>query len=174
MEKSEEAQAATTPDPSGETLSTDLMHIRPPGGNLQSEDANDSNIARSESSNTGVVKSSMPAAVFNFVNSIIGAGIIGLPFALNEAGFGGGIFLLVIIAATTNFSVQLIVRRGVQVGKRNYEDLASHVLGKFGYHSVSMAMFIFAYGAMLAYLIIIGEEEHSAANVRGEAAVTFP
>ena len=36
-------------------------------------------------------KAGPAAAVLNFVNSIIGAGIIGLPFALQEAGIIGGL-----------------------------------------------------------------------------------
>lgn len=40
-------------------------------------------------------KSSLFEATINFTNSIVGAGIIGLPFALKQAGFGAGITLLV-------------------------------------------------------------------------------
>jgi sodium-coupled neutral amino acid transporter 11 len=36
-------------------------------------------------------KAGPAGAVLNFVNSIIGAGIIGLPFALREAGVIGGL-----------------------------------------------------------------------------------
>lgn len=113
-------------------------------------------ITRDKSSKAA--KSGTVPAIFNFVNSIIGAGIIGLPFALREAGFVGGVLLILLIAICTNYSVQLIVRRGVEVDKHNYEELAAHNLGRFGYQSVAIFMFIFAYGAMLAYLIIIGEE----------------
>jgi hypothetical protein len=40
-------------------------------------------------------------AVFNMINSIIGAGIIGIPYALNEAGFMMGVALLVVVAVIT-------------------------------------------------------------------------
>ncbi len=72
---------------------------------------------------TGTPTSSIPAAVFNYVNSIIGAGIIGLPFALREAGFGAGALLLVAIAAMTSYSVQLIVQLGVKTNQLDYERL---------------------------------------------------
>ncbi len=38
--------------------------------------------------------SGIPGATMNFVNSIVGAGIIGLPYALYHSGFVLGIFLL--------------------------------------------------------------------------------
>ena len=54
-------------------------------------------IARSSASASTTTdgKSSVPAAVWNYVNSIIGSGIIGLPFALKQAGLGAGLVLLV-------------------------------------------------------------------------------
>ena len=39
--------------------------------------------------------SSVMEASFNFINSIVGAGLIGIPFAFNEAGLGMGLLLLV-------------------------------------------------------------------------------
>ena len=46
-------------------------------------------------------KSTATGAIINFVNSIIGAGIIGLPFALQEAGLIGGLLLIFIVGLAT-------------------------------------------------------------------------
>lgn len=43
-------------------------------------------------------RTGIPGCVFNYTNSIIGAGIIGLPYALSVAGFWYGIILLVFVA----------------------------------------------------------------------------
>lgn len=103
------------------------------------------------------VKSTVPGAVANFVNSIIGAGIIGLPYALQEAGLGAGLVLLLAIAAMTVYSVQAIVRLGVSVGKRDYEALCEHAFGPAGFYAITVAMFLFAVGAMIGYLVILGD-----------------
>ena len=52
-------------------------------------------------SNAGVIdgKSSKAGAIFNFVNSIIGAGIIGIPFAIRDCGLIMGVLLLIFTAA---------------------------------------------------------------------------
>ncbi|KAM7380579.1 hypothetical protein PAMP_003866 [Pampus punctatissimus] len=46
-------------------------------------------------------RSSMTSASFNFINSIIGSGIIGLPYALNQAGLPFGLLLLIVVAFIT-------------------------------------------------------------------------
>lgn len=41
-------------------------------------------------------------------NSILGAGIVGLPYAVREAGFVTGILLLVVLGAVTSWTVKLM------------------------------------------------------------------
>eukprot|EP01063_Lacrimia_lanifica_P000051 TRINITY_DN10024_c0_g1_i1.p1 TRINITY_DN10024_c0_g1~~TRINITY_DN10024_c0_g1_i1.p1 ORF type:complete len:662 (+),score=206.36 TRINITY_DN10024_c0_g1_i1:51-2036(+) len=100
---------------------------------------------------------SMWSAVANFVNSIVGAGIIGLPFSYERGGFWVATVLLVLIGILTAYSVKLIVRLGEAIGAPDYEILCERLLGRTGYYTVSYSMIFFAYGAMLTYLIIIGD-----------------
>lgn len=51
----------------------------------------------------------MPQASFNYINSIVGSGVIGIPYALHRAGFGLGLFLLVVVAIITDYSLILMV-----------------------------------------------------------------
>ena len=46
-------------------------------------------------------KSEIAGASSNLVNSIVGAGIIGIPFAIKEAGFVAGVVLLVSVSYFT-------------------------------------------------------------------------
>ncbi|MES1909711.1 MAG: hypothetical protein MHM6MM_002411 [Cercozoa sp. M6MM] len=96
-------------------------------------------------------------AAFNLMNSIIGAGIIGLPYAIKTCGFFLGIVLLFVVTALTDYTVRLIVRMGVNRGLRSYEALAQQAFPKYGAALVSLSMFLFAYGGMVAYLVIIGD-----------------
>lgn len=80
-----------------------------------------------------------------------------MPYALKEAGFWSGILLLMVVAMTSDYTVRLLVRLGVKVKKSYYEQLVQSQFGQKGYVAVSAAMGIFAYGAMVAYLIGIGE-----------------
>jgi len=115
--------------------------------------------------------SNIPAACFNFINSIVGAGIIGLPFAVKEAGFGLGILLLFGCGLVTDFSVRLLVGTAHKVGCKDYEALCQVAFGRAGYYAVSFFMFIFAFGAMIAYFVIIGDTITSVVGTMGGGGV---
>ena len=100
---------------------------------------------------------SLYSAVANFVNSIIGAGIIGLPFAVEEGGLFLSLVLLVVCAALTAYSVRLIIALGEKMQVDEYETLCCSLLGRSGFYAISISMIMFAYGAMLSYLILIGD-----------------
>lgn len=53
--------------------------------------------------------SSLPQASFNYINSIVGSGVIGIPYAFHRAGFGLGLLLLVVVAFITDYSLILMV-----------------------------------------------------------------
>ena len=66
-------------------------------------------------------KSSQLATGFNFVNSIVGAGIIGIPVAIKECGLFMGILLLILVAYLVDQSVILLIECGTQARRWNFE-----------------------------------------------------
>eukprot|EP01135_Chromosphaera_perkinsii_P008854 Nk52_evm1s1489 gene=Nk52_evmTU1s1489 len=103
------------------------------------------------------LKSNLLSACFNFTNSIIGAGIIGLPLAMREAGLPFGLILMIIIGVIVAYTVDLLPRLGKMAGKNNYPDLCYHAFGKWGFYYMGIMQFLFPFGAMIAYLVIIGD-----------------
>jgi len=105
---------------------------------------------------TGILGSSS-----NLVNSIVGAGIIGIPFAFREAGFVAGIFLLIVVGVFTDKSLRMIVNLAhnhpklKNMGVLTYEDLLAVPYGRTGRIFVLVSMLVVSYGPMVAYLIII-------------------
>ncbi|GMH98572.1 hypothetical protein TrST_g7065 [Triparma strigata] len=104
-----------------------------------------------------VKKAGMPYAVANFLNSIVGAGIIGIPFALKECGLVAGLLLLTWVGYLTSQSVQMIVEMGRDLNVMDYEKLAEKIFGRKGYTTISIFMLILAFGAMVAYCVVIGD-----------------
>ena len=106
-------------------------------------------------------KSPITGACSNLVNSIVGAGIIGIPYALNESGLIAGTILLVAVSCFTVKSLQMLVDmahfhpRLKGFGVYTYEDLMTVAFGKIGHHFILASMFVTAYGAMVAYLLIV-------------------
>ncbi|KND04095.1 uncharacterized protein SPPG_01537 [Spizellomyces punctatus DAOM BR117] len=96
-------------------------------------------------------------ATFNFTNSIIGAGIIGLPYAFAESGFATGVLLLFALTFVVDWTVNLLIVDGKLAGTRSYQELVKRCFGRWGFIAVSVFQFVFAYGAMCAYAIIVGD-----------------
>ena len=87
------------------------------------------------------------------VNATIGAGVIGLPFALRNAGFGLGIILSCLVGYLTYASLCLLIHTGRSVHITRYAHLAEHALGKFGAVFVNILLVANGVGSMVSYLI---------------------
>ena len=70
-------------------------------------------------------KSGLIGSIGNFVNVIVGGGIIGLGFSFREIGMPFAIMCLVVVAVLTNYSVGLLVEAGVRCGQHSFEGTAS-------------------------------------------------
>mmetsp|Transcript_37842 Transcript_37842/g.91772 ORF Transcript_37842/g.91772 Transcript_37842/m.91772 type:complete len:648 (-) Transcript_37842:342-2285(-) len=116
-------------------------------------------------------KSNIAGCTANIINAIVGAGIIGLPYAIKQAGFVAGIILVVFAALLTEKSLRLLVETAKHAHVPSYETVAEAAFGKFGFIFVAINMFINAYGAMLSYLMIV-KDTFSA--VLGVEADNFP
>lgn len=91
----------------------------------------------------------------NLINAIVGAGIVGLPYAIQQAGFVAGVGLVILCSILTDKSLRLLVETAKHVHVPSYETLAEAAFGRFGFLFVAINMFIMAYGAMLSYLMIV-------------------
>ncbi|KAJ3570373.1 hypothetical protein NP233_g4458 [Leucocoprinus birnbaumii] len=96
-------------------------------------------------------------SIANMANSILGAGIIGLPYAVRQAGFFTGLFLLVVLCAVTDWTIRLIVINAKLSGRHSYIEIMHHCFGSSGRAAVSFFQFAFAFGGMCAFGIIIGD-----------------
>lgn len=97
----------------------------------------------------------------NLVNAIVGAGIIGIPYAIDQSGLVVGVLLLGLVAYFTDKSLRMIVNLASfhpllhNLGVLTFEDLLSIPFGKRGRNFVLTSMFVLALGAMTAYLLIV-------------------
>ncbi|KAI7860015.1 transmembrane amino acid transporter protein-domain-containing protein [Circinella umbellata] len=94
---------------------------------------------------------------FNMVNATVGAGVIGLPLALLLAGFINGIILSVIVGLLTFASVYGMVLAGQRLGVYKFAALGEHVMGRFGFHTLNLMLFIQSAGSCISYFILIAD-----------------
>lgn len=93
----------------------------------------------------------------NMANSILGAGIVSLPYAMRESGFVAGLVLLVGIALLTDWTIRLIVLNAKLSGRATYIDIMGHCFGQHGRMAVSIFQFVFAFGGMCAFCVVVGD-----------------
>ncbi|KAF6238194.1 hypothetical protein HO173_003828 [Letharia columbiana] len=102
-------------------------------------------------------KSGIISAFMNMANSIIGAGIIGQPYAFRQAGLSAGIVLLVILTITVDWTIRLIVINSKFSGASSFQGTVEHCFGASGLIAISIAQFAFAFGGMVAFCVIMGD-----------------
>lgn len=98
------------------------------------------------------------AATFTLTGTIIGAGILGLPYVFAQSGLFVGLFWLLIIGVImtfVNLSLGEITLR--TRGRHQLSGYAEKYLGKWGKRAMFFAMIFGIYSALLAYLIGEGD-----------------
>lgn len=87
--------------------------------------------------------------------------IIGIPFAIKESGFIAGVLLLVLVGVFTDKSLRIIFELATFNPKLKdlhvltFEDMMEIPFGRWGRLFILISMFVLAYGAMVAYLLIV-------------------
>lgn len=99
-------------------------------------------------------KSHVMGCAANLMTCIVGSGIVGLPYAVQQTGFGAGIVLITFTAALTEKSLRLLVETAKHLHQQTYETAAEVTFGTAGFRFILINMFVMAYGAMVTYLMI--------------------
>ncbi|KAF2183406.1 hypothetical protein K469DRAFT_710920 [Zopfia rhizophila CBS 207.26] len=102
-------------------------------------------------------RSGMRSAFMNMANSIIGAGIIGQPYAFRNAGLITGTVLLIGLTITVDWTIRLIVINSKLSGANSFQATVEHCFGKSGLIAISLAQWLFAFGGMVAFCVIVGD-----------------
>lgn len=90
---------------------------------------------------------------FNLVNATVGAGIMGLPYAVSRAGFALGIGASIWVAVLSQLGLYMLVLAGKRSGIYKFAVLVEHVMGRFGYHLVNFMIVVQAGGSCVSYFI---------------------
>ena len=98
------------------------------------------------------------ATTFTLTGTIIGAGILGLPYIFAKSGFLAGLFWLITIGAVMIFVNLCLGEVALRTkGRHQLSGYAKKYLGKWGKRIMFFAMLFGIYSALLAYLIGEGQ-----------------
>ena len=96
-------------------------------------------------------------SVANLCSATLGAGILALPFAIEQAGVICGACLLVASAWATSYSIQLLVKACDHYHLSTYESIVQRALGQTWRQIVEVSILIFCGGTAVAYVIAVGD-----------------
>ncbi|KAJ1729981.1 hypothetical protein LPJ61_003257, partial [Coemansia biformis] len=102
---------------------------------------------------------------FNVLNTIVGSGIVCLPYALHNAGFVFGLVMLVVTAALSQFSLFALVAAGKRTGTAHFSSVTQAALGRTGYHLLNLSMVVDMVGTVILYLMILGDLATALVNI---------
>lgn len=110
--------------------------------------------------------SSVGGAIFNFTNCIVGAGAIGLGGAFADSGGLVSVGTIVFFALLTKLSLDLVVILSVENARdgrsASYEELGELAYGKVGRTAVVVSKFLYSFGCLVAYVIVVKDNFASA------------
>lgn len=101
--------------------------------------------------------SNLKSAFFNMTNSIVGAGIVGIPKAFLNTGLLTGIILMTTLTLLNDWTLRLIIINTKLSGTKSYTGFVTHSYGTIGKIIVLLAQGLFALGGSIGFTIIIGD-----------------
>lgn len=101
--------------------------------------------------------SDLKSAFFNMTNSIVGAGIVGIPKAFLNSGLFAGALLMITLTCLNDWTLRLIIVNTKLSGTKSYTGFVTHSYGTIGKIIVLLSQGLFALGGSIGFTIIIGD-----------------
>lgn len=102
-------------------------------------------------------KATLFSCFLNLSNTILGSGILALPFAFANAGYILGIFLLVFFGFCSGFSLHLLSLAAMKSGlPATFHSVTKMSAPKLSY-LVEVAVALKTFGVSISYLIVVGD-----------------
>lgn len=102
-------------------------------------------------------KSGLRSAFFNMTNSIVGAGIVGIPAAFRNSGLLAGLVLMAMLTYVNDWTLRLIILNTKLSGAKTYTGFVTHSFGTNGKIIVLLSQGLFAFGGAVGFSVIIGD-----------------
>ncbi|CAF4865355.1 unnamed protein product [Pieris macdunnoughi] len=90
-------------------------------------------------------------------NSIIGVGILAMPFCFQQCGALLAALILMSMGLVSRLCCYFLLKAAIITRRRNYEFLAFHVFGPAGKMAVEVGIIGFLMGTCIAYFVVVGD-----------------
>lgn len=103
------------------------------------------------------VGASISGAIFNISTGMVGAGIMSIPATFKVLGVIPSFVVIIIIAYLVEVTVEFLLKYTLSVESNTYGKLMADSFGKPGSVALQVCVMVTNLGALIIYLIIIGE-----------------
>ncbi|KAL6503784.1 hypothetical protein OROGR_025707 [Orobanche gracilis] len=100
---------------------------------------------------------SIPGAIFNISTGMVGAGIMSIPATFKVLGVFPSFLVILVIAYFVEVTVEFLLKYTHSGESNTYGELMAESFGKFGSVALQICVVITNLGALIIYLIIIGD-----------------
>mmetsp|Transcript_158892 Transcript_158892/g.289666 ORF Transcript_158892/g.289666 Transcript_158892/m.289666 type:complete len:483 (+) Transcript_158892:141-1589(+) len=100
---------------------------------------------------------SLRGTIFNLLNTMIGAGVLGLPHAVQDNGIVLGGLLLAIVAGLTDVCSWMLLISMDVTRELSYARVAEKLYGRWLGVCVDVAVFLNNFGLLISYIVVIGD-----------------
>jgi len=101
-------------------------------------------------------QSSVLVSIFNLCHTIIGAGILTLPYACRCLGYGTFLIFLALMGALSCFTLCVIVRCADRLRDFSFKGIAQAAFGKWGGIVTEVTIAVYGLGAAISFAVILG------------------
>ncbi|KAL8520325.1 hypothetical protein ACS0TY_011030 [Phlomoides rotata] len=100
---------------------------------------------------------SISGAIFNITTGMVGAGIMSIPATFKVLGVIPSFFVILVLAYFVDVTVEFLLKYTHSGESNTYGELMAESFGKFGSVALQLCVMITNLGALIIYLIIIGD-----------------
>lgn len=149
---------------SDRAIGQEMSEISLAGSGWAPQSGGDSSVPDSETasrledaSTAAPVKSSLLTGTLNLLNTIIGGGILSLPYAFRSGGMVVGVLELAVFGGMSWYGSWLLLTSLRERPEKSFEGLAHSALGKGGWVAYNVAALLNCFGACISYVIVVAD-----------------
>ncbi len=102
-------------------------------------------------------KSSVVIASLSLINTMVGGGVLSLPYAFRSLGYATGLIVVCASASVTMLSLKLLCKLTVKTGSRCYADVIRKTLGADYPELTDLVMFLLLFLVLIAFMCLLSD-----------------
>ena len=100
---------------------------------------------------------SAKVGIFNLISTMIGGGVLSLPYAVSRAGLILGFAMLTLSAMASVFSFDILVSASRRTGAMTYQQIGYFAFGGKIQYIITFLIWCLTYLASIAYCVLVGD-----------------